>query len=297
MVCHHDHAPIDYNRAFLIGVALNVSFVIVEATFGIIGGSLALLADAGHNLSDVLNLMLAWGANILANRPATKKRTYGFRRATILASLLSPTLLLVALGGIAWEACGRIFQPAPINGPTVITVAAFGFVVNTTTALLFFKGQRHDLNIKAAFLHMAADAAVSLGVVVAGTIIVATGWLWIDPAISLLIAAIILVGTWGLLRDSANLAIDAVPDHINPQEVRQYLAGCSGVTEVHDLHIWALSTTNTALTVHLVIPDLLDPDELLELITQQLHSRFNIDHSTIQIERGTLKHPYCETKL
>lgn len=296
---HHqcDHAVGDYNRAFGLGVVLNVIFVVVELIFGVVGGSLALLADAGHNLSDVLSLMLAWGANVLANRPATTKRTYGFRRATILASLLSATLLLFALGGIAWEAVGRFFSSEPVSGPTVIVVAAIGFVINAATALLFVKGQHHDLNIKGAFLHMAADAGVSLGVVVAGIIIMATGWLWIDPAISLMIVAIILVGTWSLLRDSANLAVDAVPDNIDPQEVRTFLANRPGVTEVHDLHIWALSTTNTALTVHLVIPEAHNADELLEQTTSILNSRFGIDHSTIQIERGTLAHPYCEVEI
>lgn len=273
---------------------LNLGFVVVEAVFGIVGESLALLADAGHNLGDVLGLLLAWGASVLAKQPTTTLRTYGLRRATILASLLSAILLLVALGGIAWEAIQRIVNPVDVDGPVVIAVAGVGFVINAATAMLFMKGQHDDLNIRGAFLHMAADAAVSLGVVVAGIVIMATGWSWVDPATSLLVAAIILIGTWGLLRDSANLAVDAVPRHIDPDLVRGYLESLPGVTEVHDLHIWALSTTSTALTIHIVIPTVGDDDDFIRETTDQLHTRFGIDHSTIQIERGGLDHAYCE---
>ncbi len=283
---HHEHAPSNYNRAFAIGVALNVGFVAVEATFGILAGSLALLADAGHNLSDVLGLLLAWGAAYLVQRRPTRRRTYGWRKSSILAALFNAVILLVALGGIAWEAIRRFSHPAPVAGQTVIIVAAVGVVINTATALLFLSGRKHDLNIRGAFLHMAADAAVSVGVVAAGVAILLTGKTWIDPVVSLIITAIILVGTWGLLRDSFNLAMDAVPEGIDPQAVKDYLAGLPGVTGVHDLHIWAMSTTETALTAHLVKPHAEDDDELIEKISAELHDRFSIEHTTLQWERG-----------
>ncbi|MGD8408172.1 MAG: cation diffusion facilitator family transporter, partial [Thiohalophilus sp.] len=260
---HHHHGPASYNRAFAIGVTLNLIFVVVEVVYGILGDSLALITDAGHNLSDVLSLLLAWGAIYLAGKQPTPHRTYGFRRVTILASLFSAIVLMMALGGIAWEAIGRFANPKPVDGTIVIIVAAIGVVINTATALLFITGQ-DDLNIKAAFLHMAADAGVSLGVVIAGFGIIATGWLWLDPLIGLLIAAVILYSTLDLLRDSVGLAIDSVPKGINPHDVETYLNQLPGVSEVHDLHIWPMSTTETALTAHLITPTLPRDDALIQ---------------------------------
>jgi len=280
----HNHQINNYNRAFAIGVMLNVIFVAIEAGYGVAAGSLALIADAGHNLTDVLSLLMAWGAALLATKPATEKRTYGFRKVTIMASLASAILLLIALGGITWEAIGRFFDPKPVEGMTVIVVAAIGVVINTITALLFVSGQKHDLNIRGAFLHMAADAGVSFGVVVAGIIIMVTGWLLIDPLISLLIVAVILVGTWSLLRDSMNLAIDSVPKGIDMAGIKRYLTSLENVSQIHDLHVWPLSTTEVALSVHLIIVD--DPlnNDFLPKLQKQLYDRFGIEHSTIQIE-------------
>jgi len=282
---HHHHGPASYNRAFAIGVTLNIIFVVVEIVYGIIGDSLALITDAGHNLSDVLSLLLAWGAIYLAGKQPTPHRTYGFRRVTILASLFSAIVLMVALGGIAWEAIGRFAAPKPVDGMIVIIVAAIGVVINTATALLFITGQ-DDLNIKAAFLHMAADAGVSLGVVIAGFAIMATGWLWLDPLIGLLIAAVILYSTLDLLRDSVGLAIDSVPKGINPHDVEIYLSQLPGVSEVHDLHIWPMSTTETALTAHLITPTLPTDDDLIQQAVDGLHEKFNIGHVTLQCECG-----------
>ena len=282
---HNNHSPSDYNRAFAIGVALNVIYIVVEATYGFLAGSLALLADAGHNLSDVLGLLLAWGANYLVQRKPTQRHTYGWRKSTILAALTNAIILLVAMGGIAWEAVRRFSDPSPVSGKTVIIVAAIGVVINTATALLFLSGRKTDLNIRGAFLHMAADAGVSAGVVLAGVVILTTGWPWIDPVVSLTITAIILVGTWGLLRDSFNLALDAVPAGIDPEAVKTYLSDLPGVTGVHDLHIWAMSTSETALTVHLVKPNARDDDALIEQASRELHDRFGIEHITIQWER------------
>ncbi|MDO9213975.1 MAG: cation diffusion facilitator family transporter [Methylococcales bacterium] len=282
---HHHHQVSNYNFAFAIGILLNTIFVVIETGYGIMAGSLALIADAGHNLSDVLGLLLAWGASLLATKSATEKRTYGFRKVTIMASLISSVFLLVALGGIAWEAINRFANPSPVEGMTVIVVAAIGVVINTATALLFMSGQKHDLNIRAAFLHMIADAGVSLGVVIAGAIIMFKGWLLIDPAISIFIVAIILIGTWSLLRDSMNLALDSVPDDIDIAGIKKYLTNLDNVSQIHDLHIWALSTTEVALSVHLnMVDDSLSKNFLPE-IQQQLHDCFNIEHSTIQVER------------
>jgi cobalt-zinc-cadmium efflux system protein len=282
----HNHEPLNFNRAFAIGTILNLGFVAVEAVYGIVADSLALLADAGHNLSDVLGLLLAWGAHLLARRKATPRRTYGFRRATILAALISAIVLLLALGGIGWEAIERFRHPQPVHAVIVMVVAGAGVVVNTVTALLFLSGRKHDLNIKGAFLHMAADAAVSVGVVIAGLAILYTGWLWLDPAISLAVVLIILIGTWGLLRDSIDLAVDAVPKAIDPDKVREYLASLPGVTAVHDFHVWGMSTTQAALTVHLVMPEGSGGDAFLYGLAHQLDRRFGIGHSTVQIERG-----------
>ncbi|MCI0358501.1 MAG: cation diffusion facilitator family transporter [Planctomycetaceae bacterium] len=283
----HNHSPVDYNRAFALGVGLNTVFVVAEAGFGVATGSLALLADAGHNLSDVLGLLLAWGANWLARQSPTRRRTYGWRRSSILAALLNAMLLLVAVGGISWEAIRRLIAPEPAPGPAVIWVAAVGIIINSGTALLFLRGGERDINIRGAFLHMAADAAVSLGVVVAGILMQRTGWSWLDPATSLVIAVVILAGTWGLFRESLNLALDAVPAGIDPQAVDDYLSGLPGVAAVHDLHIWALGTTETALTAHLVVPNRTDHDALLADLSHELHDRFGIEHATVQIERGT----------
>ena len=288
---HHDHGTKDYNRAFIVGISLNVGFVLVEAVFGLLAGSLALLADAGHNLSDVLSLLLAWGASFLAGRKPTARRTYGFRRATVLAALLSAVLLLMALGVIAWEAVGRFGHPVAVEEITVIVVAGIGVVINTLSALLFMSGRDRDLNIRGAYLHLAADAAISLGVVIAGVVILLTGWMWLDPVISLLIVAVILVGTWGLFRDSMNLAMDAVPGHIDAEAVSGFLSIQPGVTEVHDLHIWGMSTTEAALTAHLVMPDPNIDDGFLHNLSDTLRQRFGIDHTTIQIERGDTEYP------
>jgi len=285
MAHNHSHKKDNYNRAFAIGIALNVIFVIIEAGYGFVADSLALIADAGHNLSDVMSLLLAWGANLLASRQATEKRTYGFRRVTILASLSSAVLLLVALGVIAWEAVARLSSPQPVEGMIIIIVAAIGVVINTATALLFISGQKHDLNIRGAYLHMAADAGVSLGVVVAGVAILITGWLWLDPVISIVIVVVILIGTWKLLQDSINLSIDAVPRGIDISDIKDYLTGINDVSKIHDLHVWALSTTETALTVHLVTTrDLID-NNFLQEVQQHLHDHFGIEHVTIQVEK------------
>lgn len=283
---HHHHHAHDYNRAFGIGITLNVLYVLAEAGFGLASGSLALLADAGHNLSDVLGLLLAWGGHYLSHLPPTDRRTYGWRSSSILAALFNALLLFAAIGGIAWEAVQRFWSPQPVAPTLVMAVAAVGVAINTATALLFMKGRHHDLNVQGAFLHMAADAAVSVGVVLSGWGIMATDWFWLDPATSLAIAFVILFGTWGLLRDSLNLAMHAVPASIDAAEVRAYLASLPRVEDVHDLHIWAMSTTETALTAHLVKPDLEDDDAFLASAAEGLHDRFGIEHATLQLERN-----------
>jgi len=281
----HSHSPANYNRAFAAGFALNLGFVIVEAVFGVLAGSLALLADAGHNLTDVIGLSLAWTANYLMKRPPSERRTYGWRRSSILAALLNAVLLFVVVGGIGWEAVRRLGNPAPVAGKTILWVAAIGVVINTATALLFVGGRKKDLNIRGAFLHMAADAGVSAGVVLASIGILVTGRLWIDPVTSLAIVGIILFSTWDLLHESMNLALDAVPESIDPAAVRDYLSSLPGVTEVHDLHIWGLSTTEIALTAHLVKPDPKDDDLVMTEARNGLHDRFGIRHITLQWER------------
>ena len=290
----HSHHPEpgsgSLNRIFALGVGLNVGFVVVEAIFGFFASSLALLADAGHNLSDVMSLLIAWVAILFAGRPPTARRTYGFRRGTILASLFSSILLLLAMGGIAWEALGRFRNPAEVNGQIVIAVAAAGVVINGLTAMLFASGRQRDLNIKAAFLHMAADAAVSLGVVLGGLGVLMLGWYWLDPVISLIIVAVILLSTWGVLRDSLNLVFDAVPRGIDPIQVRNYLKGLPGVADIHDLHIWGMSTTETALTAHLVIPDGGGGDSFLRSLADELRDHYRIAHVTIQVEREDIRH-------
>jgi cobalt-zinc-cadmium efflux system protein len=282
---HHHHSPPDYSRAFAVGVALNVLFVVVEAYYGVVSGSLALLTDAGHNLSDVFGLLLAWGAAALARKRPSARRTYGYSRATIIASLFSGLLLMGAVGAIGWEAIGRLMDPPQPAGKTIMIVAAIGVVINTATALLFLSGKDNDLNIRGAFLHMAADAAVSLGVVASGALILFYGLSWIDPVISLVIACVIFLSTWGLLRDSLNLAVDAVPRNVDPKAVRRFLSALPNVTDLHDLHIWPLSTTDTALTAHLVMQPLPDSDRFLNNVVRQLAEKFSINHATIQLER------------
>jgi len=280
----HSHAPASFGSAFAIGIALNLGFVVVEVVYGVLAHSLALVADAGHNMGDVLGLLLAWIATFLARTAPTERRTYGLRSSSILAALFNAIFLLITVGAIAWEAIRRFGDPAVVQGKTVIWVAIVGIVINTATALMFMSGRKRDLNIRAAFMHMAADAGVSLGVVVAGLVILATGSLWVDPVISLAIAAVITWGTWGLLRDSVNLALHAVPQGIEVAKVRQYLSGLPHVTEVHDLHIWPMSTTETALTAHLV-RDIDDCDcTLLEQAAQDLNRKFEIQHTTLQFE-------------
>jgi cobalt-zinc-cadmium efflux system protein len=279
----HSHTPDDFGSAFAIGASLNAAFVAVELVLGYAANSLALVSDAVHNLSDVMALLLAWGAAWLARKRPTETHTYGYRRASILAALFNAGLLLVAVGGIAAEAINRIIAPTSVAGWTVVWVAAFGILVNGGTALLFMRGRHGDLNVRGAYLHMAADAGVSLGVVVAAVAIMLTGWLWIDPAISLCIAAVVLGSGWGLARDSVNLALDAVPKGIELARVRDYLSGIDGVTEVHDLHIWAMSTNETALTAHLVRPGGHD-DAFLHQVCEGLSQRFHIHHATLQIE-------------
>ncbi len=287
----HNHGPTNYGRAFAIGIALNLGFVATEVIYGLDANSLALLSDAGHNLSDVLALLLAWGASLLASRKPSPRFTYGFRSTTILAALLNAALLLLVMGGIGWEAIQRLSEPAPVQGGIVIGVAALGVLINTATALLFMRGRHRDINIRGAFVHMAADAAISLGVVLTGIGILFSGWLWLDPLVSLVLVAVIVVGTWGLLRDSTNLALHAVPQGVEPSTVRTYLSELPGVTEVHDLHIWGMSTTESALTVHLVMPGDYPGDAFMARVSRELHERFHIAHPTIQVETGDPNHP------
>ncbi len=274
----------NYGMAFAIGTALNLGFVIVEAAFGILSNSVALLADAGHNLSDVLGLVVAWGASVLARRRPTERFTYGYLGSTILAALANAVFLLVATGAIAWEAIERFGAPEPVAAPTVIVVAAIGIAINGITAWLFASGRAGDINIRGAFLHMLADAAVSAGVVVAGVGLLLTGWLWLDPVVSLVISAVIVWGTWGLLRDALRMSMKAVPPGIDPSAVRGFLEGQAGVARLHDLHIWPMSTTETALTCHLVMPGAYPPGEFVIRVTRELRERFGIGHVTIQIE-------------
>jgi cobalt-zinc-cadmium efflux system protein len=287
----HGHAPASFDRAFAIGVGLNVAFVIAELAFGLRTHSLALVADAGHNLGDVLGLVLAWAGTVLARRQPTPRRTYGMRRFSILAAIANAGILLIAVGAIIVEAFERLRHPAPIAGGLVSIVATIGIVINLGTALAFMRGREHDLNIRGAFLHMLGDAAASAGVVVAGLLIAATGLLWIDPVVSLLLAALITWSTWGLARDSVNLALDAVPAGIDPHEVERMLRNLEGVVEVHDLHIWGMSTTDVALTAHLIRPCHGGEDALLATATRALRDRFGIAHATLQVEQGLAIHP------
>jgi cobalt-zinc-cadmium efflux system protein len=280
---HHGHSHAAHDRAFAIGIALNVGFVVAEIAFGMMANSVALLADAAHNLGDVLGLLLGWGAAWLTRLPPTRTRTYGWGRSSILAALLNATILLIGVGAIGVEAVRRLLSPAPVMERTVILVAAAGILVNGATALLFLRDRHHDINLRAQFLHMAADAGVSGGVVVAGLLIMLTGWQWLDALASLGIAFAIVAATWGLLRQSIDLAMDAVPGGMAHDEIQDYLASMPGVQEVHDLHIWGISTTETALTAHLVCTGA-SAENRLHDVALQLRDRFGIGHATLQIE-------------
>ncbi len=292
-MAHHDHphdhdahAPVPAGRAFAVGVALNAGFVLAEVAGGLAANSVALLADAVHNLGDVLGLLLAWAAAWLGRRPPAARRTYGWGRSSILAALVNAAVLLISVGAIGVEAVRRLASPQPVATLPVIVIAGAGIVINGVTALLFAHGRAHDLNIRATFMHMTSDAGLSFGVVVAAVLIRITHWLWLDPAASLALVVVITWGTWGLLRESVDLAMDAVPEGVSREAVQDYLAGLPGVVEVHDLHIWALSTTETALTAHLVCRDDVDRRRLHEL-SAELRARFGIGHSTVQTETGT----------
>lgn len=282
---YHSHHT-DYNKAFAFGIALNIIYVIVEFSYGLAINSMALIADAGHNLSDLLGLVLAWIANHLAKSTPTKTRTYGLRKSTILAALFNAVILLIAVGAITVEAIRKFIEPEPVAGNVIMIVAGIGVIINTITALLFVSGRKKDLNIKGAFLHMAADAAVSLGVVLAGLTISLTHLYWIDPVISLIIVLVITIGTWSLLKESFFLSMDAVPKNIDYDKVEKFLISVEGVKEVHDLHIWAMSTTEIALTAHLVMPVIPENDSIMKRICAELHDRFGIEHTTIQIEKN-----------
>ncbi len=294
----HDHAvPTNYSQAFIIGFILNVGFVVTEFGFGFFSNSVSLIADAAHNLSDVLGLVISWVAILVSRRKPSSRYTYGWRKSSILATFLNAIFLLVTTGGIVWEAIQRLLEPSSkVEGGVIIVVAAIGIVINTATALLFASGSKGDLNIRAVFLHMAADALVSLGVVLAGIAIIFTKWFWLDPVFSLVISALIIFSTWELLKDSFNLAIDGVPNDVDERAVRTYLSELDGVTGVHDLHIWNMSTVETALTAHLVMPTGHN-DEFLAQISRELQQHFAIAHSTLQVETGDRDHPCSlETK-
>ncbi|MDF2115084.1 cation diffusion facilitator family transporter [Roseiarcaceae bacterium H3SJ34-1] len=281
----HSHAPASFGRAFAIGIALNTAFVLIEAGYGFFANSVALLSDAGHNLSDVLSLIVAWIAAILAARAPKGRYTYGLRSSSILAALFNAVFLLVAIGALSWEAIYRLIAGGEhVAGQTVIVVAAIGILINGVTAWLFSSGAKDDLNIRGAYLHMLSDAVVSVGVVVTGFVILYTGWNWLDPLASLAINAVIIIGTWSLLRDSLELSLNAAPRNIEPEAVRAYLGAQTGVANIHDLHIWAMSTTETALTVHLRMPGGHPGDAFLLHIAHDLKEKFRINHPTLQIE-------------
>ena len=287
----HSHEPKGHDRAYAFGIALNLGFVAIESVYGVLSQSMALLADAGHNLSDVLALALAWGASVLGRREPSQRFTYGLGSSTILAALVNAMLLMLVVGGIAVEAVQRLMNPVPVATATVIWVALCGIAVNGVTALFFLRDRERDLNVKGAFVHMAADTAVSLGVVLAGVGMLYTGWTWLDSAMSIVIAAVIVGSTWGLLRDSVNLSLHAVPSRIDTELIRGYFSGLDGVAEIHDLHIWGMSTTETALTVHLVMPDGHPSDRFIAQISSELRERLGVGHATIQVETGDELHP------
>jgi cobalt-zinc-cadmium efflux system protein len=286
----HDHVPTDFGRAFAIAATLNIALVVAQVVFGVLANSVALIADAGHNLGDVLGLLMAWGAHGMAQWQPTKRYTYGFRSASILAALFNSIILLVATGAIAWEALRRLSGMNDVAGVTVMVVAAAGIVINGVSAWLLMAGRRGDLNVRGAFLHMVGDAAISLGVVAAGAAILATGWNWLDPVASLVIAVLIVWGTWGLLREAIMMSLDAVPQGVDEAKVDAYLRSLPGVSEVHDLHIWAMSTTETAMTAHLVRPGAGLDDQLLHDVCHELERRFRISHATLQVEAGDTEH-------
>jgi cobalt-zinc-cadmium efflux system protein len=281
---HHSHAPASFGSAFAIGIALNTFFVATEVIYGFLANSVALLADAGHNASDVLGLIAAWAAFSMGRRAPTQRFTYGWKRSSILAALFNATCLMLAIGAIVWEALQRLTHPQPVASTTIMAVAAAGIVVNGITAWLFASGRNDDLNIKGAYLHMMADALVSIGVVIAGFIILKTGLLWIDPAVSLIVAAVILVGTWGLLKESMAFSLDAVPSHIETAKIRSELLGLTGVSAVHDLHIWPISTTDIAMTAHLVMPKGHPGDAFYSKVAEDMQHHHKINHVTLQIE-------------
>jgi cobalt-zinc-cadmium efflux system protein len=287
----HSHAPAAFGRAFAVGVALNTAYVVAEALYGVLANSLALVADAGHNFGDVLSLALAWFASSLARRAPSERYTYGLRSSSILAALSNAVVLLVVTGGIAWAAILKLVHPSPAEGVTMMAVASGGVLINGATALMFASGRKGDINIRAAFAHMATDALVALGVVASGGLILVTGWVWIDPAVSLAIGALIVWGTWSLMRESLDLALHAVPATVNRAEVLGYLQSLPGVTDVHDLHIWGMSTTENALTAHLVRPGGELDDSLLRRACIDLRERFGVHHATLQIEAGLIDHP------
>lgn len=280
----HHHTPHDFGRAFAVGAALNVAFVIFEAVLGVAAHSLALISDAGHNLGDVLGLLLAWGATALAKTTPTSRRTFGLRSTTMLAALFNACILLAVTGGVAWEAIKRLANPQPVEGGIITWVALVGVFVNAGTAWMFMAGQKHDLNLRGAFLHLASDALVSVGVVVTGIVIVHSGLLWLDPLVSLLIGIAIIASTWGLFRESLDLLLHAVPASVDPAKIRTFLETLPGVRKVHDLHIWAMSTSEIALTAHLVRCEPKVENAFLEEACRQLHERFGIGHATLQIE-------------
>jgi cobalt-zinc-cadmium efflux system protein len=283
---NHGHAGQDFRLAFAIGTGLNIALVALQAAYGVIGHSVALLADAGHNLGDVFGLLLAWGASAASRRAPSSRYTYGLRSTSILAALANAIILLIAVGAIALEAVQRFGSPEPVAASAVMTVAAIGILVNGGTALLFMQGRDRDLNIRGAFIHMAADAGISLGVLVSGFLILHTGWMWLDPIVSLIISAVIVRSTWGLLRHSFDLALQAVPPGIDPAEVRGHLERLDGVARIHDLHVWAMSTTETALTCHLVMPAGHPGDAFIAQAAASLRAAFGIEHTTLQIECG-----------
>lgn len=290
----HGHGPVDHGRAFAIGVVLNTAFVVVEATFGLLSGSMALVADAGHNLSDVLGLVVAYVGAMLVRRRPSPRFSYGLKKSSILAALINALLLLVAVGGIIAEAIRRLIAPEPSNGTTVMAVAAVGIVINGVTALMFARGRHGDINIRGAYMHMVADAAVSAAVVVAGLAILLTGERWIDPVVSLIVAAVILWGTWGLLLESTSMTLAGTPKNIESGQVARALEKLPGVVGTHHLHIWSLSTTETAMTVHLQVADDVDRDLILRQANAYVHQLFGIDHSTIQVERASQRGDDCD---
>lgn len=281
---HHHNAPKNYNRAFAIGISLNIIFVIIEAVYGLYANSLALMADAGHNLSDVAGLVIAWGAFWLSNKKPTARYTFGFRKSSILSALFNAVFLLVAVGIIIWEAVHRLITPNVVEAKTVMVVALIGIIINALTAMLFFKDKNHDINIRGAYLHMAADALISLGVVVSAFMIAQTNWFWLDPLVSIIISLIIIYGTMDLLKNSTKLSLDAVPESIDPKAVKDYLTNLPGVIDMHDLHIWPMSTTDTAIIVHLTVDSKSCSNDLLAKISADVNEKFNINHATVQVE-------------